>query len=84
MEKELKFDGGVPSGKLNVPPKSCIPNRAKMRMNRKRRRRREMMDFIELRRETTRLRKEDQYLEEKNRKIPVKIVLSMLIICKYL
>ena len=66
MEKELKFDGGVPSGKLNVPPKSCIPSRAKMRMNRKRRRRREMMDFIELRRETTRLRKEDQYLEEKN------------------
>ena len=60
MEKELKFDGGVPSWKLKVPPKSCIPNRAKMRMNKKRSSRREMMDFMELSRETTRFRREDQ------------------------
>jgi hypothetical protein len=30
MENELKLEGGVPSGKLNVPPKSCIPNKAKI------------------------------------------------------
>ncbi len=60
MAKELKLEEGVPSSKLKVPPKSCIPSRAKMRMKRKRRSRREMMDFMELRRDTTRLRKEDQ------------------------
>jgi hypothetical protein len=63
MENELKFDGGVPSGKLNVPPKSCIPSRAKIRMKRKRSSRREMMDLSELNRDTTRLRREDQYLK---------------------
>lgn len=61
MEKELKFDGGVPSSKLKVPPKSCIPRSAKMRMKRKRSNSKEMMDFIELSKETTRFRKEDQY-----------------------
>jgi hypothetical protein len=30
IENELKFEGGVPSGKLKVPPKSCMPNRAKI------------------------------------------------------
>ena len=68
IENELKFDGGVPSGKLNVPPKSCIPSRAKMRMKRKRRSRREMMDFIELSKDITKLRREDQYLEKKETK----------------
>ena len=65
IENELKFEGGVPSGKLNVPPKSCIPRRAKIRMNRKSRSKSEMMDFIELRRDITRFRSEDQYLEQK-------------------
>jgi hypothetical protein len=60
MEKELKLEGGVPSGKLNVPPNSCIPRRAKMRMKRKSSSSREMMDFIELSSDTTRFRREDQ------------------------
>ena len=51
---------------------TCMPRRAKMRMKRKRRRRRETMDFMEASKETTRFRKDDQYLgknkfqEEKN------------------
>ena len=60
MENELKLEGGVPSGKLNVPPKSCIPSNAKMRMKRNNKSRRDMMDFIELSNETTKLRREDQ------------------------
>ena len=44
------------------PPKSCIPRRAKTTMNRKRRNNRLMMDFMELRRETTRFLREAQYL----------------------
>ena len=63
MENELKLDEGVPSGKLKVPPNSCIPNRAKMRMKRKRSSSREMMDFMELSNEMTKFLKEDQYLE---------------------
>ena len=61
-EKESKFEAGVPKSKLKVPPKSCIPSRAKMRMKRKRRRRRETMDFMEASKETTRFLREDQYL----------------------
>ena len=64
MENELKFEGGVPSGKLNVPPKSCMPNRAKMRMNKKRSNKSEIIDFIELNKEMTRFLKEDQYLKK--------------------
>ena len=60
MEKELKLEGGVPSGKLKVPPNNCIPKRAKMRMNRKSRRSKDMIDFIELSKDTTRLRSDDQ------------------------
>ena len=63
MENELKFEEGVPSGKLNVPPNSCMPNSAKMRMKRKRRSSSEMMDFMELNSDITKLRKEDQYLK---------------------
>ena len=61
MEKELKLEGGVPSGKLKVPPNNCIPRRAKMRMNRKSKRSKDMMDFMELSNDTTRLRNDDQY-----------------------
>lgn len=68
IENELKFDGGVPSGKLNVPPKSCIPRRAKIRMKRKSSNSNEIMDFMELSKDTTRLRREDQYLEDGRRK----------------
>ena len=65
MENELKFEGGVPSSKLKVPPKSCIPNSAKIKMNRKRSNNKDMMDLIELSKEITRFRSEDQYLKWK-------------------
>ena len=58
-----KLDVGVWSGKLNEPPKSCIPNKAKMKMKRKRRKSRDMMDDKAFMRAITRLRKGDQYLE---------------------
>ena len=63
MENELKLEGGVPSGKLKVPPNNCIPRRAKIRIKRNRRSSSEMIDFMELSNETTRLRREDQYLQ---------------------
>ena len=69
MAKELKFEGGVPSGKLKAPPKSCIPRRAKMRMKRKRRKSNEMMERIELSSEMTKLRRDDQYLERTNKSV---------------
>ena len=58
-----KLDVGVLSGKLNEPPKSCIPNKAKMKMKRKRRKSRDMMDDRAFMRAITRLRKGDQYLK---------------------
>lgn len=45
-----------------LPPNSCIPSRAKTTMNRKSRKRRLMMDFMELIRDTTKFLKEAQYL----------------------
>ena len=60
MENELKFEGGVPSGKLKVPPKSCIPNNANINMNKNSNNNKDMMDLIELSKEITRLRNEDQ------------------------
>lgn len=57
-------------GRLGVcthrPPKSCIPNRAKTTVKRKRRKRRLMMDFMELMRDTTRFLREAQYLARGN------------------
>lgn len=50
------------SGSTYWPPNSCIPKRAKTTMNRKRRNNRLMMDFMELRRETTRFLRDAQYL----------------------
>lgn len=64
--KELKLTNGVSSGKLKEPPKSCIPKRANMRMKRKRRNKREMIERIELSREITRFLRDDQYLKERN------------------
>lgn len=61
MGKVLKLAFGVPPSKLNCPPKSCIPSNAKIRMNKNRRNNKEMMDLIELSREMTRLRRDDQY-----------------------
>ena len=74
MENELKFEGGVPSGKLNVPPNSCIPRSAKIKMKRKSKRSSDIIDFIELRSETTRFRNDDQYLQEKNKNKVKRIV----------
>ena len=62
MENESKLEAGVPKSKLNVPPKSCIPRSAKIRMNRNRSSKSDTMDFREAKSDTTRLRSEDQYL----------------------
>lgn len=62
MGKVLKFVGGVPVSKLNWPPNSCMPSRANMRMNRKSRKRSEMMLRIEFSSDITRFLKLDQYL----------------------
>lgn len=50
------------SSKLKRPPKSCMPSRAKMMMKRKRRSRREAMDFMEFNKEPTRLLSDAQCL----------------------
>lgn len=60
--KVLKFAWGVPPSKLNWPPKSCMPSRANIRMNKKSRNSNEMIDRIELSNDITKLRSEDQYL----------------------
>ena len=44
------------------PPKSCIPRSAKMRMNKNNRNRSEIIERIEFKRETTRLRRDAQCL----------------------
>ena len=43
---------------------TCMPSRANIRMKRKRRNRRERMERMELRRETTRFLRDDQYLKK--------------------
>lgn len=53
------------SSKLNFPPKSCIPNREKMMIKRKRSRSREAMERTEFSKDATRLLKEFQYLRTK-------------------
>lgn len=45
-----------------LPPNSCIPNRAKTTMKRKRRKSRLIIDFMELIRETTKFLRDAQYL----------------------
>lgn len=57
-----KLDVGVPIGKLKDPPKSCIPSNANMKMNRKMRNRRDMIEDKAFIRDITRFRSEDQYL----------------------
>ena len=61
MTNVSKLASGVPSGKLNAPPNNCIPSNAKMRMKRNRRKRRERIDLIELSKDITRFRRDDQY-----------------------
>ena len=50
------------SRKLNLPPKSCMPSSAKITMNRNNSSSKLAMERILLRREATRFRREDQYL----------------------
>lgn len=62
---EKETHEGKGKGKKNstdCPPKSCMPSRANTTMKRKSRNSKLMIDFIELRRDTTRLRKDAQYL----------------------
>ena len=58
-----KLDVGLPSMKLKFPPNSCIPRRANIKIKRKSRSRSERIEDIAFVRATTRLRREDQYLE---------------------
>jgi len=65
VERSLKQKQKQEHGLVTYcPPKSCIPNKANTTMKRNSRNRRLMMDFIELSRDTTRLRKEFQYLQK--------------------
>jgi hypothetical protein len=66
---ELKFDVGVPSGKLKNPPKSCIPRRANIKMNKKSRKSRDKMEDIAFIRAITRFLNEDQYLKKKGKRV---------------
>ena len=49
----------------NLPPKSCIPNKAKMKMKRTRRTNKATMEEIELTKDLTKLPIADQYLKSK-------------------
>lgn len=55
------------SSKLNLPPNSCIPSRAKMMRNRKSSSNREQMAFIEFSREVTRSERAVQCLGEEEK-----------------
>ena len=66
--KLLKLAGGVPSAKLKAPPNSCMPNRAKIKMNRKRRNNSDRIERIELSSDITRFLRDDQYLKEHKKK----------------
>lgn len=61
-DTQRKGEGGRKENSTDCPPKSCMPSRANTTMNRKSRNSKLMIDFIELRRDTTRLRKDAQYL----------------------
>lgn len=52
--------------KLNRPPNSCMPRRAKMTMNRNNNNRRLAIDLTEFSREVTRFRNDDQYLQSRS------------------
>ena len=60
---ELKLEVGVPSGKLKKPPKSCIPSRAKIKMNKNRRNSSDKIEDMAFIRAITRFLSEDQYLK---------------------
>ena len=68
---ELKFEVGVPSGKLKKPPKSCIPRRAKIKINRKSRNSSDKIEDMAFIRAITRFLSEDQYLKGQKTKIRI-------------
>lgn len=63
-QKLSKFERGFGSAglKLNLPPKTCIPSRAKITMNKNRSSKSEAIDWIELRSDATRFESDRQYL----------------------
>ena len=65
MIMESKLEVGVPSGKFSCPPKNCIPSRAKMKMNRKRSNKRDIIEDKAFIRAITRFLNGDQYLERR-------------------
>lgn len=67
-EREKGREAEVKEHSTDCPPKSCMPSRAKTTMKRKSRKSKLMIDFIELRRDTTRLRNEAQYLTKTDTK----------------
>lgn len=69
-----KFCGGVPSSKLNWPPKSCMPRSANIKMNRNSRNKSDIIERMEFNNDITRFRKDDQYL--KGRKTQFIIIYS--------
>ena len=60
---ESKFEVGRPSSKLNWPPNSCIPSKAKMKMKRNKSSNSDRMEEIAFIKATTKLRNDVQYLE---------------------
>lgn len=63
LRKIKAFEFYTRTWKGYLPPKSCMPRRAKTTMKRNRRKIREMMDFMEFIRETTRFLRDAQYLD---------------------
>ena len=57
-----KLEVGLPSGKLKLPPKSCMPRRAKMKTKRVRSRSSDRMELMAFISAITRLRRFVQYL----------------------
>ena len=75
-----KFEVGVSSGKLNDPPKSCIPRRANMNMNKNNRNKRDMMDDKAFIRAITRFRNGDQYLKSRRNTTFIMLVSDIIIL----
>ena len=64
--KLSKFERGLSIVllKLNFPPKTCIPNNAKITINKNRSNNRDAIDWIEFNRDATKFDSDCQYLEE--------------------
>ncbi len=71
-----KFEVGVWSSKFMLPPKSCIPSRAKMKMNKKSRKSSDIIDDKAFIRAITRLRRGDQYLKNNKNNNNKKILIN--------